>query len=131
MPGHYGYCTPGYEATEHPSNMDIAWAAGIFEGEGTASRNNTNSNFAIVVQKDRWLIDRFRALFGGSVRIVTRKPNASFKGGEYYEWNASGARARGFLMTVYKFLSPRRKEQVKFALGLRDNPNIKVASAQG
>ena len=129
MAGQYGYCTPGFEATEHPTTLDIAWAAGIFEGEGCASTNNKNSNFAVVVQKDRWLIDRLRALFGGSIRVVTRKPNASFKGGTYFEWNASGARARGFLMTVYKFLSPRRKEQVKFALGLRDNPNTKLVLA--
>ena len=131
MPGTYGYCTPGYEAYEHPTPMEIAWAAGIFEGEGCAYRNGRNGTFALVAQKERWLVDRLQSLFGGSVKEIVRKPKASFKGGTYYGWNACGARARGFLMTVYKFLSPRRKEQAKFALGLRDNPNTKPALAQG
>lgn len=89
-----------------PTPLDLAWASGIFEGEGSAVADKTQR--VTVPQKDRWLCDRFKRFFGGSV--VARR--------NLHEWRAYGARARGFLMTIYKFLSPRRKAQVRRALGL-------------
>jgi len=94
------------------SLLDIAWAAGIFEGEGTCPRRSkTNrTTTASVTQKDLWLLHRLQELFGGTVRQYSQKE------GLYGRWFASGERARGFLMTVYAFLSPRRKAQVRAAL---------------
>lgn len=95
-------------ATEHPTVKDIIWAAGVFEGEG----NSTDWKAGVSIgQKDRWILDKFRALFGGAVG----ERHKLYKGEDYkyYCWHASGARARGFLMTVYQFLSPRRQEQVR------------------
>lgn len=118
--GSLGYLNPTKRATEHPTIRDIAWAAGIFEGEGCASRNNYNSQFANVSQKYPWLIERLRSLFGGSVRKTVRKESwrgLGKAGATYWHWEISGARCRGFLMTIYPFLSPRRKEQVKWTLG--------------
>ena len=106
----YGKMKPGLEATEHPTLRDIAWAAGIFEGEGYMTRARITSQHCGVGQKDRWVCDRMKALFGGS--IGERQMNGS----PFYEWHISGARARGFLMTMFSFLSPRRQEQVTACL---------------
>ena len=92
-----------------PSVLDIAWAADIYEGEDSCCLNNKTQQ-VIVVQKDRWLIDQFQALFGGS---VTLRKSYSSLGGPVWTWAVYGPRARGFLMTIFKFLSPRRKEQVR------------------
>jgi hypothetical protein len=97
---------PGLEATEHPGSLDIAWAAGIYEGEGWVQLNNTTR--AAVGQKDVWLLERLKALFGGSIY--------SAGNGREHVWAISGSRARGFLFTIYCFLSPRRREQVRKAL---------------
>lgn len=107
-----GWSKPGLEATTHPTTLDIAWAAGIFEGEGWSSSTSGGrpTTHAAVGQKERWLPDRLKALFGGSVYLSART-------GVIHQWHVHGSRARGFLMTVYKFLSPRRQAQVKKVLG--------------
>src|SRR3989304_8991448 len=45
-------CAP----TLHPTVFDIAWAAGIYEGEGSCTRDTTER--AHVGQKHHWLCDR-------------------------------------------------------------------------
>lgn len=105
------------DAVLHPTTWDLAWAAGIFEGEGYAV-NNSHSTYVTVSQKDRWLPDRLTQLFGGSVRITkVPYPKTPSKIGTYFIWGISGVRARGFLMTIYQFLSPRKKMQACAALG--------------
>jgi hypothetical protein len=117
-----GTVLPASKATLHPTNLEIAWAAGIYEGEGSCQLSKGTTH-ASVSQKDLWLPQKLRDLFGGSVR--QRDPHASksrIDGKEYPrlcgEWYITGARARGFLMTMYKFLSPRRQDQARLALGL-------------
>jgi len=87
--------------TVKPTLLDIVWAAGIYEGEGSC-----NHYRLYVGQKDRWILDKLRNLFGGSVSCQLCKSGI-------YNWTLSGARGRGLAMTIYSFLSPRRKEQVR------------------
>jgi len=120
--GRLGKIDPTKAALEHTTIRDIAWAAGIFEGEGCSSRaTGCDSQFAGVTQKDPWLVHRLHAIFGGSVRKTFRKEawRGDGKPSEYWHWSLSGARCRGFLMTIYSFLSPRRQEQAKWTLGLQ------------
>lgn len=93
------------------SAQDIAWAAGVYEGEGSVqipSKRQRTVNVQ-VTQKDPWLCYRLQELFGGRVR-----ENRNYK-----VWVISGPKARGFLMTIFLFLSPRRKERIKEALAPR------------
>ena len=94
---------------ETPSTLDIAWAAGLFEGEGSC-HSPKNSTSVVIVQKDQWILWRLQALFGGAVTKRRTK--------DISDWRLCGAAARGFLMTTYKFLSPRRKAQAIVAFGL-------------
>lgn len=94
-------------AVEKPTMLDIAWAAGIFEGEGHVSVSGTSLKVA-VTQKDDWLPCRLRDLFGGLIYKHKARP--------INEWVVSGPRARGFIFTIFAFLSPRRKEQTRKAL---------------
>lgn len=101
------------KAEDHPILRDIAWAAGIYEGEGSAiGRDNTT--YVQVAQKDPWLLHKMKGFFGGS--LYYRKKPSILNGHEYPpipSWNISGGRARGFLMTIYPFLSPRRQKKIK------------------
>lgn len=96
------YVNRQQKASAVPNVLDIAWAAGIFEGEGGISGRAGNGKVMSVTQKDPWLLLRLQRLFGGTVRQYVG----------YWRWFASGSRARGFAMTIFAFLSPRRKEQV-------------------
>jgi hypothetical protein len=116
--GRLGMSLARLAPTEHPTLLQIAWAAGVFEGEGHCRRYfndkakiSRGSELVTVGQKDPWLCPRLRDLFGGTVRRH-RRQNI-----EWHVWTLHGARARGFLMTIFTFLSPRRKQQVREALG--------------
>jgi hypothetical protein len=100
-----GWMKPGLEARAHPSLLDIAWAAGVYEGEGTCGRNSEVS----VTQKDRWILERLQYLFGGHICKSGPSRTCSL-------WQISGSRGRGFLMTIFSFLSPRRKAQARLTL---------------
>lgn len=101
----------------HPTLMEIAWAAGIYEGEGCASviklRSNNCTMSVIITQKDRWLLDKMRDLFGGYVFYTIKR--------DYWTLTISGPTARGFLMTIFKFMSPRRKDQITKAFHMVDS----------
>lgn len=97
--------------TEATTPHDIIWAAGIYEGEGTCNYN-AGSERASVSQKGRWLVDRLQSLFGGSVT----QQGQSHK--DMWAWVVYGARARGFLQSIYGMLSPRRQYEVLGSLGI-------------
>lgn len=106
-PNTYGKLTLRLAPSESAGPHDIIWAAGIFEGEGHARRAPTTEQ-VIIGQKDRWLCDRLRALFGGNVHYRPRD--------DAFVWIATGARARGFLMSIYQMLSPRKRAQIRETL---------------
>lgn len=87
----------------------------LYLGEGwcsaTIGKEKLPSIHAAIGQKERWPLERLRTLFGGSISTVKNGANSGMG-----TWHIHGARARGFLMTIYKFLSARRREQVKRAL---------------
>jgi hypothetical protein len=103
-----------YHATKRPTRLDIAWAAGVFEGEGNAHRSQNNER-VVVVQKDRWLCDELQNFFGGGICSKARD-NGIWPKTYFFQWQLSGKRAEEFLLAVYPFLSPRRKRQVEVTL---------------
>ncbi len=105
----------GLDAVRRPTSIEIAWAAGIYEGEGSCitNHNGTGSkSFVVSVnQKDPELLYRMREMFGGSIKLCKRKFNGIVR--PIYHWKICGDRARAFIFTVYPFLTARRKEQVE------------------
>ena len=101
----------GLDPTKSPTPIDIAWAAGIFEGEGScnAGGHNKRSFSATVSQKDPELLYRLRDLFGGGVRQYHVGDQGRF---EVYHWTCCGDRGRVFLAAIYPFLTARRKAQI-------------------
>lgn len=108
------------------SVKEIAWAAGIYEGEGSCGTQRYSKKLkktglekvytllqATVSQKDPWILFELQRLFGGRINTY---PNSGCSKAWISRWRVCGAKARGFLQTVYVLLSPRRREQVSFAL---------------
>lgn len=91
-------------AKSKPTIQDIFFAAGFYEGEGSCSNYQ-----AMLTQKDPFVLQKMKQLFGGNLRLVDKDT-------KIYRLTLTGSRARGFLMTIYKFLSPRRQEQIKKAI---------------
>jgi len=105
---------PWLAPSQSPSLKDIYWAAGIWEGEGTCSSSHGTTSYARITQEDPWLLEKFQKLFGGSIKSIKSSQFKPDK--EYPIWILSGVRARGFLMTIYTLLSPKKQEQIKRSL---------------
>jgi hypothetical protein len=97
------------DATERITMRDIIWTAGFYEGEGSCSGGHSTQ--AKIAQKDPWALERLQRWYGGSIGQWKQG-----RGMGIYQWLLSGSRARGFLLTIFTFLSPRRRAQVKRAL---------------
>ena len=98
-------------ATKSPSLIDLHWAAGFLEGEGSFQFPHRVS--ASQVQEEPLL--RLREMFGGKIGI-TKRPESKPNQKDCHSWNTSGSRARGIMMTLYPLMSTKRKEQIKQAL---------------
>lgn len=101
---------PALDATKVPTAIDIAWAAGFWEGEGSCRRTKTRGISITAVQKDSESLYRLREFFGGNVRFArcaTIPPEQ-----QCHVWECCGDRARLFMAVIYSFLTARRKAQI-------------------
>ena len=106
------------KATTSPGTSDLAWAAGFYEGEGTCQPSNGSfghSQTVKVQQNHKEPLQRLQQWFGGS---ITESRSRGFSTKQIFIWIICGARARGFLYTIYSFLSARRRLQARVALGV-------------
>lgn len=101
--------------------QDLAWLAGIFEGEGTAGtypshdkrpgRINRRRLVVSIPQKERALLEEVKKVAG----CGTIHPQPSWGG---YQFVAASRAARNILTAIYPYVrSPRRKAQISAALG--------------
>jgi hypothetical protein len=114
MSGHLGTikkATP--TATRRPTLRDLEWAAGFLEGEGSIDRNGNPPHGVECIkgtQIQRAPLERLSGCFGG--RIYARLTPGKRR---IYVWQATGARARGIMLTLFVLMSPRRKAQIRRA----------------
>lgn len=101
-------------ATSRPTVAQIAWAAGFLEGEGWFILKGNGCSTVGCCQVNEWPIILLVALFGGTVNRRQRPTRTQ----PQFVWEAYGPRARGVAQTVYPFMSPRRQEQIRKALGV-------------
>jgi hypothetical protein len=96
-----------------PSLIDLAWIAGFLEGEGSFQKNYGSGEVSTSqVQKEP--LERLQCFLGGSISNGRRTSRSALVS---YAWVTSGPCARGIMMTLYDFMSPRRKEQIRYSLG--------------
>lgn len=98
------------------STLDIAWLAGIVEGEGwigVVRHHNRKNKYPIVAVQmtDKDVIEKVSRLFKTSVRSSTIP-----SGKVAYSFRVEGHRAAELIMTLYCLLGIRRREQGKRAL---------------
>lgn len=97
---------------------DLAWAAGLFEGEGsirinTPTRRNLGALLCDMVNTDQALVGFFQHHWGGYFRRVhAPAPRKSF-----WRWRIAALDAAAFLRDIRPYLrSPSRIERADLAL---------------
>jgi len=97
------------------SDVDIAWLAGILEGEGSfwMSTNHVGGKVyrypkVVVGMTDRDIIERVAGLIGGSVYDMPRQPGrkAAFRA------QVSGVKAAEWMRRLYPWLGERRRAKI-------------------
>lgn len=94
---------------------DLAWAAGIIEGEGCmrwkVNQFGHGTTDLTVTQKDVWILEKLQSIFGGKIYYqVDKRSNCSHR-------HLGGKSAKGVIFTLFSWFSPRRRTQARKALG--------------
>jgi hypothetical protein len=99
------------------SPIDIAWAAGLFEGEGTiGSERNPQYIRLALGMTDRDVVERFSAIFGGVAQTwYPPRVQASGRKRMWY-WRARGEAAADALRLMLPFFGERRSARARQAL---------------
>jgi hypothetical protein len=98
--------------------VDVAWAAGFFDGEGTVRIHNRSLEAGLTNTFLPSLI-WFRKRFGGSLSAYTRK---SDKHRPAFRWKVYGKSAHAFLTTIIPYLK-EKKPQAQIAVAWSSRPD--------
>jgi transposase-like protein len=93
--------------------VDIGWAAGFLEGEGSFSLLGGIDPRVTAVQVELGPLEKLVALFGG--KIYPKKP-AGFGKKPVNYWNIGGSHAASLMMTLYPLMSTKRKREIHKAI---------------
>ncbi|MBU8920975.1 MAG: hypothetical protein KOO63_03860 [Bacteroidales bacterium] len=94
--------------------VDIAWAAGFFEGEGCFSSTGGKrpAPDASVCGTDKETIDKFHQIMGFGTLTVADKSKYGWK--TMYTWHAHGfEKFQATVAILWPHLSPRRKKRIQ------------------
>lgn len=91
------------------STVALSWIAGFLEGEGSFVGCESGGQITVsAVQLQREPLDRVQIALGGTIRPYVNK-----RGTLVYRWTINGSHAIGVAFTLYTFMSPRRREQIR------------------
>lgn len=96
------------------NEIELAWAAGFFDGEGSTNVSRTNSGWYIrinIQQNDREVLDRFRSAIGGLGNI--RGPvQYKYNKNPWYSYSLTGSKAHQVLNLLFPYLSSVKRNQI-------------------
>jgi hypothetical protein len=96
-------------ATTELNPIDVAWFAGLFEGEGCIHRPNSTVCHISIRMTDRDIVERAEALFPMPNGIRCYKQNGGLGTKPLYEWNiARHAEVVRILGLILPYLGTRR-----------------------
>lgn len=102
-----------------PSALDRAWAAGLFEGEGSFGIRRNGTVLLTLASTDKDIVDRFRATIGTG-RISSQPPGKN--GRRKRLWRVDVIQVDDVLQVIdylYPWLGSRRRERADEAIRTR------------
>lgn len=98
------------------SVRDIAWLAGLLEGEGTFFNiKNGYSPRVVIGMTDRDIIERSASMVGAKCYLAKRKNKPEHHKDQYW-WVLTGYSAAAVMMTIYTFMGERRRAKIREVL---------------
>ena len=96
------------------TTVDIAWAAGLLEGEGCFSWQNTPK--IQVASTDLDVIVRVGYLINPRITVKVKRSKSGYHVKRMYYFQANGIEAAQWMMTIYILMSDRRKNKIRWIL---------------
>lgn len=92
--------------------LDVAWAAGLIEGEGCFTRHTEKHLYFLMDMCDLDVLEKFKLIFP---QVNLRGPYFSKQNHHKprYRVDAFGTKAETLTREVFPFLCSRRKQQIK------------------
>jgi hypothetical protein len=110
-------------STDFARQLELAWAAGFFDGEGSTSPHRDKTGYCIVQmsigQVEREPLDRFMKVVGGKI-YGPRAHKNRFGSRPQYRWKADGIGARAILGLLWPYLTEVKRSQAA-AVFAQDN----------
>jgi len=97
--------------------LNIAWFAGLIEGEGCFTRCRRSIQMT-VVSTDKDVIEQAALMTGKNFHVTHRKGPGGERWKPIYRTHCCGATAASWMMTLYPFLKSRRRARVRELLVL-------------
>ena len=85
------------------SDIDLGYAAGFYEGEGSVCSTNDSSCCVNIAQKDSEPLVKLQELFGGNINLYNG----------YHYWRLYGDECKAFIVLIFNQLSARRRKQIE------------------
>jgi hypothetical protein len=105
---------------DQPTAIDVAWAAGLFEGEGNLTLRGKSSAEAVIGMTDRDVIEHFLTVVGFGNLTCERRSNPRHN--NVYRWSASNATDVRILIEMFlPFLGERRRQRALEVLAFTEN----------
>lgn len=111
-------CGAGGSSTGAKRALDVAWAAGVIEGEGcvyaqvrTTKYGTNAASYVRVVMSDADIVERLRTIFGG--KFLPYKPTNGLGSKPLFRWEVSTRNE--FLAVceaIYPWMGERRRAQI-------------------
>jgi hypothetical protein len=114
------------------SRFDIAWLAGLLEGEGWFGRNHYSTPTIRVSMTDLDVIERAAALFGNAVTVLKRPPDPRHPNAKQ-AWSTSiyGHRAVEWMRLLHPHMGSRRSARIEELLNDWDSTPHKNPKGSG
>lgn len=94
------------------ATKDIAWIAGLFEGEGSFGNRNGSSPGMYLQMTDRDVVERAAKILGVDVqRPYKPRGKATYK--QVYGLAVCGSHAIGWMQTIWILMGRRRRERIR------------------
>lgn len=96
---------------------DIAWAAGLLEGDGSFVLGRQHGNNGQIYKQhtinlamsDLDVVDKFSKLTGAHLRVSRKLPSGKIM----YQATLYGPNAAGWMMTLYPLMGKRRQDKIR------------------
>lgn len=106
------------------SDLDRAWFAGFFEGEGSVDGTAKNGKryYKIgIAQVNPEPLLRVQDIAGGSIRLQ-RRSQTNPRHSDVYHWQASGETARAAVREILPLMSEKRRKQMQPVIAFKPAP---------